>query len=388
MQKYDFYVKSAIYFGTFAHMAILQKIIISDFRNIEFAELSFVGGVNCICGDNGQGKTNLLDAIYYLSMTKSAFGTSDQFCVRHGLKGFSIAGTYLMQDSLSSKYVVSVSESGKSVRRDDKAMDRISDHIGRLPVVMVSPQDSALVSESGDERRRFVNAVLSQMNPEYLAAVQKYNRLLSQRNKILKDAAVQDDILDVLDSQMAGPAAYISACRNEFASKLEEAVARYYAELSGGREKVGIAYRSDVYSEGDINAIADAFYETLRSSRSRDRMLKYSGSGIQRDDFLFSMDGHPIRRCGSQGQQKSFLVALKLAQYDIMKKDYGFPPILLLDDVFDKLDLHRISNLLKIVSRNDYGQIFISDTNRSRMEEIVSEIAPDAAFFDARNGQF
>lgn len=364
-------------------MATLQKIIVSDFRNIRFAELSFVSGVNCICGDNGQGKTNLLDAIYYLSMTKSAFSSTDQYCVRHGCKSFSLAGQYAMNDGLVSKFTISAGEGSKVVKRDDKVYSRNSEHIGRLPVVMVSPQDSALVSESGDERRRFANAVLSQMDAAYLLAMQKYNRLLAQRNKILKDAAADDSILDILDAQMAAPAAYIAARRADFAQKMEGAVAKYYSELSGGRESVGINYKCDVaeYTE-------DAFYALLSSTHARDRALKYTFNGIQRDDFLFEMDGHPIRRCGSQGQQKSFLVALKLAQYDIMKLSYGFPPMLLLDDVFDKLDVHRISNLLKIVSRNDYGQIFISDTNRPRMEEIISDIAPDAAFFDARDGEF
>lgn len=362
-------------------MAVLQKIIVSDFRNIKFAELSFVDGINCICGDNGQGKTNLLDAIHYLSMTKSAFGTADSFCVRHGMNGFSIAGSYRMADGLVSKFVVSVSDGVKSVKRDDKQYDRISAHIGNLPVVIVSPQDSALVSESGEERRRFVNAVLSQMDPKYLSELQKYNRLLAQRNKMLKEPLADESLLDVTDFQMAAPAAYITERRADFARRLESAVASYYEALSGGRESVGVSYRTDVPSDG-------GFYDLLCSARRRDAILKYTSVGLQRDDFVFSMDGHPIRKCGSQGQQKSFLVALKLAQYDIMKASYGFAPILLLDDVFDKLDVHRISNLLKIVSNNDYGQIFITDTNRGRMEEIVSSISPCAAYFDAKDGEF
>lgn len=365
-------------------MAVLKKIIVSDFRNIRFAELSFSDGVNCICGDNGQGKTNLLEAIYYLSMTKSASGASDRFCTRHGADSFSLAGYYGQPDGLSSKYVITVGDGSKSVKRDDKPCERISSHIGRLPVVMVSPQDSALVSESGDERRRFVNSVLCQMDSGYLAAVQKYNRLLGQRNRMLKEQNPDESLLEVVDLQMDAPAAYIAEKRADFAMKLEKAVAYYYSELSGGRESVGISYKSDLAGGafGSFSALLDA-------SREKDRVLRYTSGGVQRDDFLFSMDGHPIRKCGSQGQQKSFLVALKLAQYDIMKASYGFPPILLLDDLFDKLDVHRISNLLKIVSRRDgFGQIFISDTNRRRMEDIILDIAPDAAFFDAKDGEF
>lgn len=360
-------------------MSVLQKIIISDFRNIRLAELEFVPGVNCICGDNGQGKTNLLDAIYYLSMTKSAFGASDQFCVRHGCTSFSVAGSYRMDDGLVSRFVISVGDNGKTLKRDDKSFPRISAHIGTLPIVMVSPQDSALVSESGEERRRFVNAVLSQMDAQYLAALQRYNRLIAQRNKLLKESSPDDFLLDAIEQQMAPAAQYISEKRAAFAVELEKAVAVYYSQLSGGGETVSISYRSDC--DGD-------YLNVFRRSRAKDMVLKYTSAGIQRDDFIFDMDGHPIRKCGSQGQQKSFLVALKLAQYDIMKKAYGFPPILLLDDVFDKLDVHRISNLLKIVSNNDYGQIFISDTNRERMESIISDIAPDTAFFNARNGEF
>lgn len=360
-------------------MSVLQKLIISDFRNIRFAELEFVPSVNCICGDNGQGKTNLLDAIYYLSMTKSAFGASDQFCTRHGCQSFSIAGTYGLHDGRTSKFVISAGEGGKTLKRDDKAVARISSHIGTLPIVIVSPQDSSLVSESGEERRKFVNAVLSQMDQEYLQAVQKYNRLLAQRNKMLKESDPDEYLMAIIEEQMAAPAEYITRKRGEFAKELEVAVARYYAELSGGRESVGIEYKCD--APGDFSAV-------LRHSRAKDMVLKYTSTGIQRDDFLFSMDGHPIRKCGSQGQQKSFLVALKLAQYDIMKSAYGYAPILLLDDVFDKLDVHRISNLLKIVSNNDYGQIFISDTNRQRMESIINGIAPQTAFFSARNGEF
>lgn len=360
-------------------MGILQRIIISDFRNIKLAELDFVPSVNCICGDNGQGKTNLLDAIYYLSMTKSAFASSDQYCVRHGCQAFSIAGTYAMKDGLSSKFVISGGDGGKTLKRDDKAVGRISSHIGILPIVIVSPQDSSLVSESGEERRRFVNAVLSQMDSRYLAELQKYNKLLMQRNRMLKDGFTDDGLMSIIEEQMDLCASYVADRRQAFARDLEVVVKQHYAGLSGGREVVGVEYRRDV--EGSLA-------EALRRSRNRDLALKYTSVGIQRDDFYFSMDDMPIRRCGSQGQQKSFLVSLKLAQYDIMKQAYGFPPILLLDDVFDKLDVHRISNLLKMVSNNDFGQIFISDTNRERMELIIRDIAPDTAFFTAENGEY
>lgn len=366
-------------------MATLEKIIVQNFRNISFAELSFSAGVNCICGENGQGKTNLLDAIHYLSLTRSAFSSSDSFCYKHGCDAFSVAGTFKMLDGLSSRFVVSVDKGVKTVKRDDKAYPKVSAHIGVLPVVMVSPQDSTLVSESGDERRRFSNCVLSQLSAEYLSATSRYNKLLAQRNKILKDYRPDMSLLDVLDAQMGECAAVIVPARKEFADLLCKAVARHYSSLSGGREGIAVSYKSDVKCEGDIAA---SFVAALKASLEKDLVLKYTSSGVQRDDFLFEMDGYPIRKCGSQGQQKSFLVALKLAQYDIMKASYGFPPILLLDDVFDKLDEGRIANLLKIVNSTDYGQIFITDTHRERMERVVGEIAPDAKFFNANNGEF
>lgn len=367
-------------------MAILQKIIVSDFRNIQFAELQFSPGVNCICGDNGQGKTNILDAVHYLSMTKSAFSPSDRYCFRYGCSSFSIAGAYQMPDGLVSRFVVtSEADGGKTVKRDDKVYPRVSAHIGTLPVVIVSPQDSALVSESGEERRRFVNAVLSQMSPEYLAAVQRYNRCLQQRNRILKDYRPDVSLIEVIDAQMSESASVIVRHRAEFSRRLETAVSRHYSLLSGDSETVGIEYKTDLIDSQGVERPLDAI---LKESLQKDMIMKYTTAGPQRDDLLFTMNGHPLRKCGSQGQQKSFLVALKLAQYDIMKQAYGFPPILLLDDIFDKLDTSRISNLLKLVSDNDYGQIFLSDTNYERIRAIVSDIAPDASYFIAHNGEF
>lgn len=374
-------------------MATLEKIIIQNFRNISFAELSFSAGVNCVCGKNGQGKTNLLDAIHYLSLTRSAFSSSDSFCYRHGCDAFSIAGVCRMQDGLSSRFVVNVDNGVKTVKRDDKVYPKVSAHIGLLPVVMVSPQDSTLVSESGDERRRFANCVLSQLSAEYLSATSRYNKLLAQRNRILKDYRPDTSLLEVLDAQMGECAAIIIPHRREFSDMLCKAVSAHYASLSGGSETISVSYRSgvpvsfksDVCPDDDIAA---SFAATLKSSLEKDLILKYTSTGVQRDDFLFEMDGYPIRKCGSQGQQKSFLVALKLAQYDIMKASYGFPPVLLLDDVFDKLDEGRIANLLKIVNSTDYGQIFITDTNRDRMERIVGGIAQDVKFFNADNGEF
>ena len=362
-------------------MPVLEKIVISDFRNIALQELEFSPNINCISGNNGEGKTNLLDAIYYLSMTKSAFAASDRFNFRHGTDEFSLSGIYRMDNGLSSRFAMKISSKGeKNLRRDDKPYGRVSEHIGVLPVVMVSPSDNSLVSDSGEERRRFVNSVLSQMDREYMSAMQHYNRLLQQRNRMLKEPEVDRTLLEVIDMRMSALAGPIHDARRRFVDDIRPVVAEYYKALSGDTEQVDIRYESELSSS--------SLEDILASSFEKDRILKYTGSGIHRDDFVFMMNGHPIRRYGSQGQQKSFLVSLKFAQYEIMKRNYGFPPVLLLDDVFDKLDMSRISNLLQMVASKDFGQIFITDSNKVRMSGIVDELTQDRVYFETAAGAF
>jgi len=362
-------------------MPVLEKIVISDFRNIELQELEFSPNINCISGNNGEGKTNLLDAIYYLSMTKSAFATSDRFNFRHGTDEFSLSGSYRMENGLSSRFSMRMTSKGeKKVKRDEKPYGRVSEHIGVLPVVMISPADISLVSDSGEERRRFVNAVLSQMDREYMTAMQQYNRLLLQRNKMLKDMSPDRSLLEVIDMRMAALADPVHRARRKFVEDLNPVVSEYYKALSGGSEQVNIEYDSEL-SKAPLDQLLAASYE-------KDCALRYTTAGLQRDDFLFSMDGWPIRRHGSQGQQKSFLVSLKFAQYEIMKREYGFAPLLLLDDVFDKLDMGRISNLLQMVSGSDFGQIFITDSNKVRMSGIVDALTQDRAYFETVAGTF
>ena len=362
-------------------MPILEKIIISDFRNIELQELEFSPNINCISGNNGEGKTNLLDAVYYLSMTKSAFAASDKYTFRHGTEEFSIAGTYRMENGLSSRFALQTSAKGeKKIKRDDKPYTKVSEHVGVLPVVIVSPADVSMVSESGEERRKFVNAVLSQMDHEYLVALQQYNRLLLQRNKMLKDMNPDRSLLEVIDMRMAALAEPVYKARKKFVDDLRPIVREYYRLVSGGSEEVDITYETEL-----DKAPLD---EILAVSFEKDRALRYTSAGVQRDDFVFTMNGWPLRRHGSQGQQKSFLVSLKFAQYEIMKKSYGFAPLLLLDDVFDKLDMGRISNLLQMVSGKDFGQIFITDSNKVRMSGIVDGLTQDRAYFETSAGTF
>ena len=362
-------------------MPVLEKIVISDFRNIQLQELEFSPNINCISGNNGEGKTNLLDAIYYLSMTKSAFASSDRFTFRHGTDEFSISGVYRMENGTSSRFSMKITSKGdKKVRRDDKQYNKVSDHIGVLPVVMVSPADISMVSDSGDERRRFVNAVLSQMDHEYMSALQQYNRLLLQRNRMLKEMNPDRSLMEVIDMRMAMLAEPVYQARSRFVKELVPIVSEFYKALSGDSEQVNIEYDTELAKAG-LDQILAASYE-------KDKALKYTTAGIQRDDFVFTMNGHPIRRYGSQGQQKSFLVSLKFAQYEIMKRNYGFAPLLLLDDVFDKLDMGRISNLLQMVASNDFGQIFITDSNKVRMSGIVDGLTQDRIYYETQAGQF
>jgi DNA replication and repair protein RecF len=237
-----------------------------------------------------------------------------------------------------------------------------------------------MVSESGEERRKFVNAVLSQMDHEYLVALQQYNRLLQQRNKMLKDMNPDRSLLEVIDMRMSILSEPVYKARKKFVDDLRPIVKEYYRLVSGGSEEVDITYETEL-----DKASLD---ELLAVSFEKDRALRYTSSGIQRDDFVFTMNGWPLRRHGSQGQQKSFLVSLKFAQYEIMKKSYGFAPLLLLDDVFDKLDMGRISNLLQMVSGKDFGQIFITDSNKVRMSGIVDTLTQDRAYFETSAGTF
>lgn len=362
-------------------MPALKKIVVQNFRNIAFQELSFSPNINCISGNNGEGKTNLIDAIYYLSMTKSALAQTDRFNFRHGTDSFTVAGTYSMPNGLDARFSVQTRSDGeKRVKRDDKAYQKVSEHIGVLPIVLVSPEDITLVSTSGEERRKFVNSVLSQMDRSYLGSLQQYNRYLQQRNRLLKDDCPDEDLLSAFDARLSALSMPIAEARRNFVGALTPLVRDYYKELSGGREDVSVEYVTDA-DKGDLEG-------QLLAARSTDKALRYTRLGVHRDDFIFTMDGYPIRKCGSQGQQKSFLVSLKFAQYEIMKEAYGFAPILLLDDLFDKLDMGRVSNLLSMVAGSDFGQIFLTDSNKVRLEKIVDALTDDRTYFETVNGEF
>lgn len=358
----------------------LTRIILHDFKNIPEAEVRFSPKVNCIYGSNGAGKTNLLDAIYYLSMTKSCFSSSDQYVYAFGAPEATLCGFYEMDGGTEEKISVAVRRGGdKEVRRGAKAYGRFSEHIGLLPVVMVSPMDGALVNETGEERRKYLNFILSQTDREYLAHIQAYNQLLAQRNRLLKTDFYSEELLDTFTERMAPHAAAVHAARHQLCEELRPLIREFYAKLSRGREEVDIAYRSDLEDCG--------LEELFAREREKERVLRYTTAGIQRDDLSFRLDGHPLRRCGSQGQQKSFLLAMKLAQFRFVQRIYGQTPILLLDDVFDKLDMQRVEDLLALVSTLDFGQIFLTDSNKVRLENVSRSIGAPCRSFRVEKGQ-
>mgnify|MGYP004507124153 CR=1 FL=1 len=362
-------------------MPRLEKIVIQNWRNIELQELEFSPNMNCICSGNGEGKTNLLDAIYYLSMTKSAFSTSDKYNFRKGTSEFAMSGTYDMENGTRTKINIKVTSDGdKKLTRDGKTYAKTSEHIGLLPIVMVSPSDGALVSEGSELRRKFVSSVLSQLKKEHLSALQKYNRMLSQRNALLKSDKCTDELLDSIDYTLNYLAESISKDRASLTEKLRPRIQTFYNELASCKENIDIQYISDAQKAPLI--------ELLSESRKKDRLLGFTSCGIQRDDFLFIMNDAPIRKIGSQGQQKCFLVALKFAQYAIMKDIYGYAPMLLLDDLFDKLDTQRTENLLQMVSGEDFGQIFLSDTNTERIKEILDKFTCESSYYKVSQGEF
>ena len=357
----------------------LRKITLHDFKNISDASLEFSPKFNLISGNNGAGKTNLLDAVYYLSMTKSFFSTSDQYVYAFGKEEAIASGLYVMDDGCEERVAVAVRKGGKQFQRGGKPYERLSDHVGLVPVVMVSPADTSLINDSGEERRKYLNSILSQTDREYLRHIQQYNQLLLRRNHLLKEGSPSLLLLETISERMEPHAAYVHESRSMLCSKLQPIISEFYALVSGNAEEVSLEYRSDL-EEATLT-------ELLARDAERDRILRFTSSGIQRDEVSFGLGGHPLRKCGSQGQQKTFLLALKLAQFTFMKDNYGLTPILLLDDVFDKLDMGRVESLLSVVARDDFGQIFITDSNKVRISETMARLEADRAEFFVSGGK-
>lgn len=356
----------------------LKKLVLINFKNIAQAEITLSERINCFVGDNGAGKTNVLDAVYYLSMSKSALTMTDGQSVRHGEDFFVVEGTYAGDSGSSDTVNCSfLRRSGKVLKLNGKEYDRMADHVGRFPVVMVSPQDSVLITDAAEERRRYLNAFLSQLDRDYLASLMRYNAVLAERNRFLKSSS-DEQMLQIYDMQLADHAARIYERRRDIIERMRPLVAEFYRQLSGDREQVEIEYRSELASA--------SMGELLLASRERDILNGFTTSGVHRDDMSLRIGGYPLRKYGSQGQQKSFLMSLKLAQYRILTEVCGERPLLLLDDLFDKLDTSRVENLLTLVAGDDFGQIFITDCNRSRLETILSRAGEKYALFMVEGG--
>ncbi len=357
----------------------LKKLSLLHFKNIVRQELEFCRGVNCLVGDNGAGKTNVMDAIYYLSMCKSSLPMTDTQSIRHGEEGFLVEGQYVSDEEKNERIVCSFTrKGGKVLKRNGKEYERLADHVGLVPAVIVSPADNALISDAAEERRRYLNACISQLDRPYLANVMRYNAVLAERNRLLK-MQPDETMLAIYDDQLTDYGTKIHAARQAFAERLQPVVAEYYRILSGDREEVELHYKSELGER--------PFDEILRAARQKDLANEYTTSGIHRDDLTLRIGGYPLRKYGSQGQQKSFLIALKLAQYAVVAEACGEKPILLLDDLFDKLDAGRVEQLIRLVSDEAFGQIFITDCNPTRLKSILDEAGGEYALFTVANGE-
>jgi DNA replication and repair protein RecF len=357
----------------------LKKLSLLHFKNIARQELEFCRGVNCLVGDNGAGKTNVMDAIYYLSMCKSSLPMTDTQSIRHGEEGFLVEGQYVSDEEKNERIVCSFTrKGGKVLKRNGKEYERLADHVGLVPAVIVSPADNALISDAAEERRRYLNACISQLDRPYLANVMRYNAVLAERNRLLK-MQPDETMLAIYDNQLTDYGTKIHAARQAFAERLQPVVAEYYRILSGDREEVELHYKSELGER--------PFDEILRAARQKDLANEYTTSGIHRDDLTLRIGGYPLRKYGSQGQQKSFLIALKLAQYAVVAEACGEKPILLLDDLFDKLDAGRVEQLIRLVSDEAFGQIFITDCNPTRLKSILDEAGGEYALFTVANGE-
>lgn len=357
----------------------LDTISIIDFKNIANDELSLTQGINCLVGDNGAGKTNILDAVHFLSLAKSMHTITDSQCVRHDAEAFMIDGRFKRDDQRIEQVVCAFSRrGGKALKRNGKEYDKLSDHVGHFPIVMVSPADSALISDSAEERRRYINRFISQIDRQYLAALIRYNTAIQERNKLLKTSPSEEMLL-IYDAMLTAAADIIFTRRNTIVEALSPLTKEYYALLSEDREEIGMHYRSELQT-APLN-------ELLLASRQKDFVNEYTSSGIHRDDIIFTIGEHPLRKYGSQGQQKSFLIALKLAEYTLLAKHSNEKPILLLDDLFDKLDMRRVAQLLKLVSGEMFGQILITDCNKHRLQRTLDEAGADYKLFNISNGK-
>jgi len=361
---------------------IIERISILNFKNIEEAELSFSPKMNYFFGNNGMGKTNLLDALYYLSFTKNHTNLLDFQLIRHDKDFCVLQGYYCDNDIKEEVYCGIKHKQRKVFKRNKKEYDRLSEHIGLIPMVMISPEDTELIQGGSSERRKFVDMIISQYDKKYLHFLIHYNKVLQQRNSLLKERAVLSDnsLFDVLDEQLASDGEIIYQKRKAFVSDFCPIFQKYHQAISDGNESVDLRYDSQL---SDSQSLLHA----LREKRETDKILGFTSTGIHKDDFLFQLGDYLIRKIGSQGQNKTYLIALKLSQFQFLLQRNASVPILLLDDIFDKLDANRVERIIQLVTNEEFGQIFVTDTNRKFLDEILSGMKFDYKLFQVEEGR-
>ena len=366
---------------------ILEKLSILNYKNVTEAILELSPKMNCFIGHNGAGKTNVLDAVYFLSFCHSAHQPVDSQCIRHGEEFFMLEGTY--NDGELNVSCAMKRGQKKHFRRNRKEYKRLSEHIGLIPVILVSPSDILLIEGGSEERRRLIDVVAAQLDRLYIDTLNRYNKALQQRNTLLKqDEEPDPDVIAIWEEQMAAAGEVIYRKRQILVDQLTPMFQQFYSSISGGSEQVSLRYVSHC-QRGPL-------LDTIQRDRWRDRAVGYSLHGIHRDDLEIMLDGHPMKREGSQGQLKTFVIALKLAQFELLAKALpleeagnGEPsrtPLLLLDDIFDKLDADRVEQIVRLVAGDNFGQIFITDTNRDHLDQILASCSHDYKLFHVENG--
>lgn len=360
----------------------LKQLSILNFKNYEEAQLEFSEKVNCFLGNNGEGKTNLLDAIYYLSFCKSYFNPIDSQNIKHDEPFFVVEGSYLKEDKKETIYCGLKRNQKKQFKRNKKNYEKLADHIGKIPLVIITPLDIMLIIDGSEVRRKFVDGIISQYDSKYLHNLLAYNKALNHRNLLLKsfwlNRNFEQESLDIWDNQLVQYGQLIYEARQQFINDFTPIFQKYYTEISKNKEIVELEYHSQL-SEGDFSTI-------LKQTLNKDRGNHYSNTGIHKDDLVFKLGDFPLKKFGSQGQQKTYLLALKLAQAELIKSISRQKVIILLDDIYDKLDGNRMSQLLNIVGNGEFGQIFITDTDLDRIPDILTKEKINFKSFNIKEG--
>ena len=360
----------------------LKDLSLIYFKNYEEAQLTFSSNINCFVGNNGVGKTNLLDAIYYMCFCKSYFNSIDSQNIKFEKQFFTIEATFDRNEQEDNIFCGVKRGQKKVFKKNKKEYEKLADHIGLFPLVIISPADRNLIIEGSETRRKFIDGVISQSDKIYLQQIIKYSQVVSQRNALLKYFAANftydPTTLGIYNEQLIDLANKIHAKRCEFMQQFNPIFKSYYKAISGAKEKVSLEYRSQL-NDNDLGSL-------LEENLNKDKILQYTTCGTHKDDLLFKIGEFPIKKQGSQGQQKTYLIALKLAQFDFIKNLVGYKPLLLLDDIFDKLDDTRVESIVRLVSEHHFGQIFITDTHKERTEEIVKKIDDSYKIFDVVDG--